>query len=88
MTGAGVVANRRHEPTKLNEFERFVLVRADGTQSVDQLCQSIVAGVKDKTLQIAIHGQDASQASNLDATVRQGVNAVLAGAARSALLVS
>ena len=87
MTGAGVVANRRHEPTKLNEFERFVLVRADGTQSVDQLCQSIVAGVKDKTLQIAIHGQDANQASNLDATVRQGVNSVLTGAARSALLV-
>ena len=88
LAAASVIANRRHEAVNLNEFERFVLVRTDGTQSIEDLVRYIVAGVKDGTLRMSIEGQAANPAADLETTVRPAVMAALTGAARGALLVS
>jgi methyltransferase-like protein/SAM-dependent methyltransferase len=88
MASSSIIANRRHESVNLNEFERFVLVRTDGTQSIDDLVRYIVAGVKDGTLRMSIEGKAANPTADLETTVRPAVMSALTGAARSALLVS
>ncbi len=88
MASSSIIANRRHESVNLNEFERFVLVRTDGTQSIDDLVRYIVTGVKDGTLRMSIEGKAANPTADLESTVRPAVMAALTGAARSALLVS
>jgi methyltransferase-like protein len=84
---SGVVSNLRHEPVKVNDLERFVLVRADGTQSVDDLVQAVLTGVSTGTLSMTINGQDVMLSDNFPKTIRESVSAALQGGARSSLLV-
>jgi methyltransferase-like protein/SAM-dependent methyltransferase len=84
---SNIIANRRHEPVKVNDFERFLLVRADGTQTIDDLVRSVVAGVRDGSLRMSINDQNAIRGSNIESLIRQSVTTSLAGTARSSLLI-
>lgn len=81
------VTNLRHFTTELNDFERLVLVRLDGTRTVEEVLQSLLADVSEGRMSLETHGSSLNCTEDAQALLAQALNAALSSLAGRALLV-
>lgn len=81
------VTNLRHFTTELNDFERLVLVRLDGTRTVDELLQSLLADVEEGRMSLETHGSSLNCNDDARELLAQALQAALTSLAGRALLV-
>lgn len=85
---SNLVTNRRHDVVSLNDLSRFVVSRADGTQTVEDLAKALLAAVEEGRMKIAPTGEESMRGNDREQLVQQAVGQSLADAARSALLIA
>lgn len=81
------VTNLRHFTVELNDFERLVLVRLDGTHTVDDVLQSLLEDVAEGRMSLETQVTDVSDAEAARELMSNALNSVLLSLASRALLV-
>jgi len=81
------VTNLRHFTVELNDFERLVLVRLDGTHTVEQILQSLLTDVLEGRLSLESQKLDVRQPDSARQLLSQALNSTLLSLAGRALLV-
>ncbi len=81
------VTNLRHFTTELTDFERLVLVRLDGTRTVNEVLESLLADVVEGRMSMAAHGSKVSDTENARDLISNALNSVLLSLVTRALLV-
>ena len=81
------VTNLRHFSIELNDFERLVLVRLDGTNTVDDVLQSLLVNVAEGRMSVESHGSEVAGAEATREMLSNVLNSTLLSLASRALLV-
>lgn len=82
-----VVTNRRHQAVRLNDAERHVLRRLDGSRDRAALAEELVALCRDGTLTARHAGEPVRDPEALPSTIRNALPGLLTRLARHALLM-
>lgn len=81
------VTNLRHFTVELNDFERLVLVRLDGTRTVDDVLQSLLVDVAEGRMSLEAHGSDVTGVEAAREWMSNALDSALSSLAARALLI-
>lgn len=81
------VTNLRHFTVVLSELERLVLLRLDGTRTVDEILHSLLEDVAAGRLSLEAHGSNVASAEAAREVMSDALNSALAGFASRELLI-
>ncbi len=81
-----VVAGRRHEPVRLDTFDRYVLAQLDGTRDMPELVKLLLSAAAHSQIALVEEGKPVA-AERAQAFVEQELTAALARLAEHALLM-
>ncbi len=81
------VTNLRHFTVELNDFERLVLMRLDGTRTVNDVLQSLLTDVSEGRMSLELHGSDVTSAESARELMAKALDAALSSLASRVLLL-